>query len=396
MRKHLLLAGTAAFAVALAAPAHAFDKVNWTWDSDVDVTIDSDWKIDNNLDPSGLVKVQDFQFQVGNVTASTYGRDVNNYRGSEGGEGEMTFTFEGEVFDNGADIIGEDGDVATFDRSASGDLAGINENEIPTDSTFSSEGGSLPAATGVDGGIVDAEYVDGSQITVNGGTTFNQDGTPESPNNINGATEDGEIGGVIFDVVIPFDAIDFPDTLDARTELASVDYQATAVANNESITSNVSTSVHTGQFAWGGFEDGTSVDDEVSGTFGTLYDTDGNKQNTGNLGVATSLSMIVAGMTGEITKGRVSASTNVADMLNTQVLADATAVVNNKSIELDGRTDDDRVLMADVSQASFMDSSARTNVQGVTLQQYSNLGRIDPVVQGAATAIGNNLSITVE
>jgi hypothetical protein len=235
--------------------------------------------------------------------------------------------------------------------------------------------------------------LDSDGVTVVGGLVEADNFNNETPQ------EDGK--GVIFDLTIDASALDeslltADFTLDARSQLPSVDYQATAIGNNEAISSNVSTAVHTGQFAWGGFDGGTDVDEEVTATFGELYDTDANEQSTGgNLGVATSLSMVVAGLTGEITPGTVRASSDVRDMMNTQVLADATAVVNNKSIELDARSADDSVMMADVSQFSYMNSRATTDVRDVTVDNYSNLGRIDPVVQGAATAIGNNLSISV-
>lgn len=77
--KFALLAGTAALGLALgmARQASAFDKVDWDWKADINEDIKIDVKIDADFEPDGLVQVEKFQLQVGDVKATSIVKDVD-------------------------------------------------------------------------------------------------------------------------------------------------------------------------------------------------------------------------------------------------------------------------------------------------------------------------------
>jgi hypothetical protein len=139
--------------------------------------------------------------------------------------------------------------------------------------------------------------------------------------------------------------------LDATTQLGSLSSVATAVANNASInTETVATFIDSSQFASGGY-------------FG----------------------------------GDVTAKSIVKDIKNLSIDSQATAVANNLNIQgpstvVAGQTN----LVANVDQKNLMDVSAISVVKDVTLSNYKNLGQLSgPVINSAATAVGNNLNVTV-
>src|SRR5690606_29778350 len=82
MTRQSLLGGAALAAVAslIAAPALAFEKVEWEWDLEAHTDIDQyiDAKVD--IDPSGFVALENLQLQIGDVTAESYVSDIDNNR----------------------------------------------------------------------------------------------------------------------------------------------------------------------------------------------------------------------------------------------------------------------------------------------------------------------------
>jgi hypothetical protein len=87
----------------------------------------------------------------------------------------------------------------------------------------------------------------------------------------------------------------------------------------------------------------------------------------------------------------------VDDITNASVDSSATAIGNNKGIDLQAATANDAMLVADVNQFAYADMTAMSNVSDVLVENYTNLGLIDrPLVNSVATSIGNNLSVTVE
>lgn len=152
--------------------------------------------------------------------------------------------------------------------------------------------------------------------------------------------------------------------LDAELELPEVVSTATAIGNASSVQSEVKTDIHEAQVLFG----------------------------TGEMGdLSNALSAFLF-----VEPANIRATSAVTDILNATVDSSATAVGNLKSIEVAAATADDAILIADVKQISFADVSARSKVWDVSINNYDNLAAIDrPIVSSVATAIGNNLSVTV-
>lgn len=202
--KTSLLAGTSAavLGMMIAAPASAFDRVTWTWDSTVTDTIDRNVTINQELTPTGLVQVEDLQVHIGDVTAESIVTGITNNQPA--GEGGLV-------------------DAGTMDIQFQYGLGGPGEGVVVLDNEFKSP--EVVAAT-VDEGD---EFPD-----INGTVT---------------ATLDlGEI------------EVEAEESYDALTELPSVVSTATAVANNTSISSDVAVSIHEGQFAFNSGEGAEEFD----------------------------------------------------------------------------------------------------------------------------------------
>lgn len=144
--------------------------------------------------------------------------------------------------------------------------------------------------------------------------------------------------------------------LDAVAQLGSVVSAATAVANNVNVDS-VTEAVY------------ADVSQLAKGTYGTI--------------------------------GTVNAESKVRDILNLTVDSAATAVSNNVNVSVDvGQHIYDTNVVANVEQASYMDVNAASIVRDVTLKNYKNLGMTQsvafrPVVNSVATAVGNNVNVSV-
>jgi len=172
------------------------------------------------------------------------------------------------------------------------------------------------------------------------------------------------------------------DSYDALTELPEVVSTAVAVGNNESIDSQVALTLHDTQVVFGGF---------------TLDGRQGfDVPETGNTGLSMALAVLDAGANGVISPSNINATSTVYDILNATVDSSATAVANNTNITLDAVTPDDAMLVGDFTQVAYANVNATSNVYDVSLNNYTNLGSLDrPIVSSVATAVGNNLAITV-
>jgi len=177
-------------------------------------------------------------------------------------------------------------------------------------------------------------------------------------------------------------------SFDALTELPSVVSAATAVANNTSISSDVSVQLHEGQFAfdtrhYGGPE---SIDD-LSGLDVALGD-NSNLSAAGVLGILA--------LTGNLGHSDIEAGSYVGDILNATVDSSATAVANNLTVNVAPVSGQDSLAIADIVQFAYADVEAKSIVHDVNLNNYTNLGVLSrPIVNSVATAVGNNKSITV-
>jgi hypothetical protein len=191
-----LLAGASALALSLAvaSPALAFDRVNWSWDATILETITKNVTIDIDIAPTDMTMVESMQAHFGDVTATSTVFDITNSQASSGGTvdgGLVDFQFHYGLGNGGApgEVIDDDFKhpqviFATVDESDFGEF-------------------------GINGTVV------------------------------------GSIG--IGEITVPAS-----ESLDAATELGSVTSATTAVANNLGVDSDSTLQLHIGQFAAGG------------------------------------------------------------------------------------------------------------------------------------------------
>ncbi len=341
-QKTLLLTSAAVMALGMGtvSKAHAFDTVNWEWNKTLTSTENVDVDIDiNSLDATGLVQVEKIQMNIGDVTATS---DVNNIENNPPGVGE-----------DGTVIIDE---VITVSASYP-DPSGV--------------GNTVPDAGGVvtndPNGVVTGTFIEGQLSEQANG--FNDIIDIQ----LSGEVELSAVDGVN-------DAIDLP----------SIESAATAVANNQSITSSVGVNLHDAQYNFGGFGvDGGSTQIPL-GDPGSAFNATENTHT--NLLLSAGLS----GALGIITPGMVTATSTVSEISNASVDSAATAVGNNLSVDLAAFTADDAFVLADLTQFNYADVSASSSVTGVSIDNYANLGVLEePLISSVATAVGNNASITV-
>ncbi len=329
-KKSLFLATAAVVVMGtglISAPAQAFDSVNWSWDKTVTENVLKEVTVNIESNPSGMLELEKIQTQVGDVTANSSIHNISNNPPEEGDgfvQIEDYFLF-----------------VTSTDDTT--DPSGIE----PVAPFLGSEG-QLTAEL-LPGGTFD-EGADIMQGTVH---VFGE--LPIVP--------EGAQNG-----------LDLP-------EIAST---ATAVGNNQSITSDVSLELHDGQFLYGGY------DSENSAQL-TSLDTSGV---SGNVNTNAAAFLTFAGALQGITPASVSASSDVGEILNASVDSAATAVGNNIDITLAAATPDDAFMLADVTQYSFANISATSTVADVTVNNYANLAALEgPLVNSAATAVGNNFAV---
>lgn len=216
--------------------------------------------------------------------------------------------------------------------------------------------------------------------------------------------------------------------IDARYELPIVLSSATAVGNNQSITSDVPVFLHDGQFVGnvrGNSEPGC---DWVCSTTAALPAdgrfVDGRWQG-GNSHTLLALAFLYGAATGYITPAEISAESKVYNIWNASVDSSATAVANNISVNLASDVDgtctsacgtktSNHIVIGDITQVAVANVSAESTVYGVHADGYShmrelttatltptegNLGNVvqvpTPWISSVATAVGNNVSINV-
>jgi len=192
-------------------------------------------------------------------------------------------------------------------------------------------------------------------------------------------------GNELFVGVVSLEGVqlDASASLNALKELPEVISAATSVANNTSIESAVMVELDEGQF---------------------VFDVTGKKirpvQNpnadlSANADVAYAQNLGLNAILGNLSASQITATSTVKDIVNASVDSTATAVGNNLSIEVNAASAGDQIVMADAVQFAFADLTATSKVSNVTVSNYTNLGKIGALVNSAATAVGNNKSITV-
>jgi hypothetical protein len=328
-----LLIGASALALAAnAAPAKAFDTVDWTWNLTVTETVDKYVDIDLDIDPDNVVILENLQVFIGDLAATSYVFNVYNNQPVDAG-GSTTV------------------DLGELDLTAQYGLGG---------------GFLLPAVCVASNPDITCTITDG-----------NVDET-DIPPNVNGTVTAGVDLGEL--------TVEFEPTgsFDALTELPEVVSAATAVANNSSITSDVAIEMHEGQFVF-------NIADDPEG-----LGTGGGYADLGNSNLEIALALGLAAGAGIIDPAQITAVSWVDNIVNATVDSSATAVANNKSITIESANLENHLLMADIVQFAYADVAAASTVTNVSVSNYTNLGSLDrPLVNSAATAVGNNLSISV-
>ncbi len=333
-----LLGSAAIMALSLGyvSDAKAFDDVDWNWNKEVTSIENITINVEDTFDISGLVEIEKTQINIGDVVAtSTVEGITNNPPGAA--EGVVNAYFDTEI-----DL------TAAYDDNAA--------NNPITNVIINSEG-----LTGTNG----VGNVDNNANEVN--MTFDLEGQVEV-----------DLSEVEFEGIN--DAIDLP----------SVESAATAVGNNQSITSTVALNLHEGQYNMGdiGMGDGFYLPQVPVGEL--------DVSSTGNTATDILAIATVGAALGIIQQGEVSASSSVLDILNASVNSSATAVANNLSVDLDANIEGDAFAIADITQFNYANVSANSLVSDVSVNNYANLGVLEgPLVNSVATAVGNNVSITV-
>lgn len=219
------------------------------------------------------------------------------------------------------------------------------------------------------------------------------------------------------------------NSFDATVDLPSIVSAATAVGNNQSITSDVPVFLHDGQFVANSNYNNSGCDfyctmsAAMPQTDVASYD----GRHSGNLHTDLALLFSLGAVAGFIAPADISAESNVWNIRNATVDSSATAVANNLSVSLksdvngssvggdsllrcsgpgdcgphpDAATLSNHVVIADITQFAYANVSAVSNVCDVTLDNYNTLSPDTsalnrPIVSSVATAVGNNVSITV-
>lgn len=118
---------------------------------------------------------------------------------------------------------------------------------------------------------------------------------------------------------------------------------------------------------------------------------------TGNSSLTIAAALASLALNGDLVKSEVKATSTVSDILNATVDSSATAVGNNLSVSVEPVSASNALLIGDVTQFAFADVTAKSTVKDITISNYTGLGNLTrPVVNSVATAVGNNASITVK
>lgn len=332
---HKLSATAAVAALVLgfsASPAKAFENVGWDWNLDMSGTYNTTLELELDLVPAGLIVMEKTQLQIGDVTAESIVKDVKNKPGSD--NGGVVNVDENYIFNTMSD---DDSDPSTLD----------------------------PA------GPVSGDQLEASLV---GGTVDEGSDEVELEFNVAGQIFVPAEGGL--------DGVDLP----------SVESAATAVGNNQSITTTTALQLHDAQFLFGGFTDGKENQILPSADINTVNGDE--EEPSGNFHNELMVAMLSGGLDGLIEPATVSANSKVKDIYNASVDSAATAIGNNMDINLNAITNADALMLADIHQVSYADITATSKVKDVDAFNYANLGALEgPLVSSTATAVGNNFSI---
>lgn len=211
--------------------------------------------------------------------------------------------------------------------------------------------------------------------------------------------------------------------LDARTQLPIVLSAATAVGNNQSITSDVPVFLHDGQFVadvkdykrGGMWSDQNALLGAVGSSSPSSVGPSGYGHGPGiNTNTLLAVLFGLGAVSGELKKSDISATSKVFNITNASVDSSASAIANNISVDLQTNKLSDHVLIADITQFALANVSATSTVYNVSATGYDNMRQLKtdtlqtsgnttnvpvsvptPWISSTATAVGNNVSINV-
>ncbi|MFN4090422.1 MAG: hypothetical protein ACK4QW_15450 [Alphaproteobacteria bacterium] len=251
---------------------------------------------------------------------------------------------------------------------------------------------------------VDFNFGSGGQADLGSATYVTTDAHPQlDPELTSGSVTGGVNGGGNVNINVALGTIEVEWDMDNgaldAVDLPEVISVATAVGNNSSITSDVMVQIHEGQFLFNtveGLGGNDSPIGDLQGAAGEAILALFSNHGDVNTHHLLGAAVMVGAIGGLIDKSEVTAVSRVTDILNATVDSAATAVGNNKSITLEARSPNNSVLLGDVTQVSVADVRATSRVQNVDLNNYANLGDLGrPIVSSVATAVGNNLSVNL-
>lgn len=332
--KLLASASVIALGLGISSPAHAFDDVNWSWNNEVNSAANLTVTVDDTFDWSGLLELEKVQMNIGNLEATSTLSDIhNNPPGLQEGE---TFTID-EIMTTTTNYdkpIGTNGGVPNSGGIVTDDPNGIIKGELIA--------GTLSEQENAFTNIVD--------IHLTGEFTLD------------------DVEGLVNDAA----------------DLPHLESAATAVANNQSIESTSAMTLHDAQYNFGGFNG------EAASLDPALFDTEGNAHTDVAFGLTLAAAM------GQIAAGSIDATSSVDNITNASVDSAATSVANNLSVNLEPTQPGDAFLMADLTQFNYANGTATSSVTNLNVNNYANLAALEgPLVSSVATAVGNNVSISV-
>jgi hypothetical protein len=344
--KTLLLASASVMVLGFGATtAQAFDDVDWEWNKVVTSTENITINVNDTFDISGLVEIEKIQMNIGDVTATSIVNGITNNAPGEGGS------------EGGTVLIDE---TFTFVTTTNDDVD--PSVVLPVGPTEGNGEGPLS------GELLGDTLDEGSDQLVLTFRAFGEVTVPQSEISVK-------------------DAVDLPE----------VNSVATAVGNNQSIESTVAVNLHDAQYNLGGFN--SIFDDRETSVVALdaeVIDEDDSEFGTGNTHTDILIAGVLGGLLGVVEPGQVSATSQVSAIVDASVNSEATAVGNNLSVDIAAATPGDAFLIADLTQFNYADVTATSKVSNVSVNGYANLDVLEgPLVNSVATAVGNNVSISV-
>ncbi|MPY73812.1 MAG: hypothetical protein GEU87_06105 [Alphaproteobacteria bacterium] len=440
------------FAIGASTEAQAFDRVNWTWDLDIDENISKTVDIDIIIDPIGMINDEIMQIQIGDIKAVSRVSGVYNWKPLEpveiktGVSADHNLTVDaGYHYKNGG--FGKASASNSYNNTQTDSFRATLDGGLTTDGNgvpffIGGVGAGEASATLVPPSLnANADAVFGfiGAFATDGEAGFNADlgGSLRTTHAGSNSWESqyayfnagfGQFDGhlkVHTDEIYTIYAL-APKLQDATKELPKVESLATAIGNVISIETDVAVQEHSLQVVADtnckGVQDGDGSSYKCNPDFGNAQfdldaDLDVNDRfvgvDSGNAFHDVALLTTFAAGAGLLKKADITAVSSVDDILNASVESTATAIGNLKSIDLTTSNPENGLVIADITQVSVADVSAYSTIGGglyaqpvslletgysygggINLVNYNHLGGLT-IAKSTATAIGNVVNIGV-